>query len=272
MNPRFAEQKENLREVMRSIHLIMVESFGVRKIKVVPVGDEGSRLSIPIKITGISANGEPVSYFAKIIGSSDIMTEKTIQFMKNLYLHMETRTPLFGFTHSAEDMARYQFNTLTAICELGIPTAKPLGIFSLPGGLWLLVTEFLVFPKLVSVKMVSDHQLDGAFKNIYIMHSKGIFHGDIKPDNFMFNDKLYILDVGNFLEEAPNKEKRAYDLACLIASFLERSTTEKVVEIAIKYYPKRDLKRAITYFDLIMLRPDFRFDEVKKERLVALLV
>jgi tRNA A-37 threonylcarbamoyl transferase component Bud32 len=272
MSPRASEQKENLREVMRSIHLIMVENFGAREIKVIPVGDEGSRLSIPIKITGVGEDGEPARYFAKIIGSSDMMTEKTIQFMKNLYLHIESRTPLFGFTHSAEEMARYQFETMTRIGELGIPTAKPLGIFALPGGLWLLLTEFLEFPKLTAVKELSDEQLDEAVRSIHLLHANGIFHGDIKPENFLFKDRVFILDVGNFHEDAPVKEKRAYDLSCLMISFLEHFPPDKVLTITAKYYPKRDLKKATTYFELIKLRPDFHVDEDMVKGLTTLIV
>lgn len=272
MSPRAAEQKENLREVMRSVHLIMVENFGVRKIKVIPVGDEGSRLSIPIKITGVNVTGEPRRYFAKIIGSSDMMTEKTIQFMKNLYLHTESRTPLFGFTHSAEAMARYQYDTMTRIGDLGIPTAKPLGIFALPGGLWLLLTEYLEFPKLTTVKELSEEQLEEAVRSIHLLHENGIFHGDIKPENFLFKDKVFILDVGNFHEDAPIKEKKGYDLSCLMMSFLEHFPPEKVLTITAKYYSKRDLKKATTYFELIKLRPDFHVNEDMIKSLTALMV
>ncbi len=261
MSTRAAEQKENLREVMRSIHLIMVENFGVRKIKIIPVGDEGSRLSIPIKITGVGKDGAPSRHFAKIIGSSDTMTEKTIQFMKNMYLQINSRNPLFGFTHSAEAMVRYQFETMTRIGELGIPTAKPLGIFALPGGLWLLLTEFLEFPKLTTVKKLNDEQLDEAVRSIHLMHANGLFHGDIKPQNFLFKDRVFILDVGNFQEDAPVNEKRAYDLSCLMMSFLEHFPPEKIATVTAKYYPKRDLKKATTYFDLIKLRPDFHINE-----------
>jgi len=75
MNPVRDDQKEHFRDVLRSIHLIMVESFKLRQVKVTPLGSEGSRLSIPIKIDGVNRAGAPVRYFAKILGGSDIMTE-----------------------------------------------------------------------------------------------------------------------------------------------------------------------------------------------------
>ena len=68
------------------------------------------------------------------------------------------------------------------------------------------------------------------------MHDHDVFHGDIKPDNLMFGDKVYIVDVGNFMNEAPPSQKIAYDLASQIASFLEYRLAEKIVDIARKYY------------------------------------
>lgn len=271
MTPVREEQKDHFRDVLRSIHLIMVESYKVRKVKVVPLGTEGSRLSIPIKVEGVDEGGRPVRYFAKIVGSSDVMTEKTIQFFKNAYLQMEGWQPLFNFTRSAKELAKHQYDTMARIYDLGIPTAKPLGTFALPNGLWLFVSEFLEAAS-ASSKKVTEEQLDEAFGHLKLMHRNGIFHGDIKPDNFLFADRVYIMDVGYFLNEAPEKEKLAYDLACLMASFTEHATPEKVVELARGHYAARDLKRAAGYLELIDRRPDFKMTTDKKERLAKLLV
>ncbi|MCX6650844.1 MAG: hypothetical protein NT131_04205 [Methanomassiliicoccales archaeon] len=270
MTPVLEEQKDQFRDVLRSIHLIMVESFKMRKVKVVPLGTEGSRLSIPIKVEGVDLNGSPVRYFGKIVGGSDIMTEKTIQFFKNVYLQMEGWQPLFNFTRSARDLAKHQYDVMTRIYDLGIPTAKPLGTFALPGGLWLFVSEFLEAAS-ASSKKVTEAQLDEAFGHLRLMHRNGIFHGDIKPDNFLFADRVYIMDVGHFLDNAPDREKLAYDLACLAASFTEHASPEKVVELARDHYSARDLKRAAGYLELIDRRPDFKLTAEKKERLAKLM-
>lgn len=270
MSPISDERKEQYRDVLRSIHLIMVESFKLRQVKVSPLGSEGSRLSIPIKIEGTDSRGSRVRYFAKILGGSDIMTEKTIQFFKNVYLQMEGRPALFNFNRSAKDLAEHQFNTMSRIHGLGVPTAKPLGIFALPGGMWLFVTEFLDAASSPARK-VSEERLDEAFRYLRLMHREGIFHGDIKPENFLFADKVYIMDVGNFLRDAPEKDKLSYDLACVLASFLQFTTPEELVKLARKHYGSRDLKRAAGYLELIDRRPDFRMDPEKRKRLKELL-
>jgi serine/threonine-protein kinase RIO1 len=271
MSPVRDDQKDHFRDVLRSIHLIMVESFALRQVKVTPLGSEGSRLSIPVKVEGVNSNGAPVRYFAKILGGSDIMTEKTIQFFKNVYLQMEGRQPLFNFTRSAKDLANHQYDTMSRIHGLGIPTAKPLGTFALPGGLWLFVSEFLEVAAMAPKGKVSEAQLDEAFGHLRLMHKSGIFHGDIKPENFLFADRVYIMDVGHFIDDAPDKEKLSYDLACQIASFIEYTTPEKIVKLAKNHYSARDLKRAGSYLELIDRRPDFRLTTEKKEKLVSLL-
>ena len=270
MSPSRDDQKEHFRDVLRSIHLIMVESFKLRQVKVTPLGSEGSRLSIPIKIEGVDRTGSPVRYFAKILGGSDIMTEKTIQFFKNVYLQMEGRPALFNFNRSAKELATHQYEIMGQVYRLGIPTAKPLGTFALPGGMWLFVAEFLEAAS-SATKKVSDQQLDKAFEHLRLMHRNGIFHGDIKPENFLFADKVYIMDVGNFLRDSPDKEKLSYDLACIMASFLDLATPEKLVKLAKGHYAARDLKRAASYLELIDRRPDFRMAPEKMKRLKELL-
>ena len=270
MNPVRDDQKEHFRDVLRSIHLIMVESFKLRQVKVTPLGSEGSRLSIPIKIDGVNRAGAPVRYFAKILGGSDIMTEKTIQFFKNVYLQMEGRPPLFNFNRSAKELALHQYETMSQVYRLGIPTAKPLGTFALPGGMWLFVAEFLEAAS-SATKKVSEEQLDKAFEHLRLMHRNGIYHGDIKPENFLFADKVYIMDVGNYLKDAPDKEKLSYDLACIMASFLDLATPEKLVKLAKNHYSARDLKRAAGYLELIDRRPDFRLATKEKEKLASLM-
>jgi len=270
MSPVRDDQKEHYRDVLRSIHLIMVESFKLRQVKVIPLGSEGSRLSIPIKIEGVDRTGSPVRYFAKILGGSDIMTEKTIQFFKNVYLQMEGRPPLFNFNRSAKDLATHQFDIMSQVYRLGIPTAKPLGTFALPGGMWLFVAEFLEAAS-SATKKVSEAQLDQAFEHLRLMHRNEIFHGDIKPENFLFADKVYIMDVGNFLRDAPDKEKLSYDLACILASFLDLASPEKLVKLAKGHYGVRDMKRAAGYLELIDRRPDFKMTPEKRKRLMELL-
>ncbi len=263
--------REYFRDVVRVIHEIMARDFGLRGVSVRPLGSGGARLSIPVKITGIDKNGTAAKYFGKILGSTDIMTARTIQVAKNLYLQMNTRDPMFDFARSTGDMAQHQFRTMKAIHELGIPTARPYGCYQLNEGLWLLVNEYLDAKPVTEIGTMSLDQMEEVFGYLRLMHSNKIFHGDVKPDNVMVGDRLYILDVGRYLEEAPASQKQAYDLASQIASFLQFQPPQEIVRLARKYYSKEDLRSAAEYIELVQRRVDIKFDDETKNKLLRLM-
>ncbi|QLH74538.1 MAG: hypothetical protein HPY73_03105 [Methanomassiliicoccales archaeon] len=258
--------REFFRQVLESVHEIMRREYGFKEMMIKPLGAGGSRLSIPVKIQGVDRMGNEVKVFAKILGNSELMTARTIQLFKNIFLEMNGRAPMFDFNASAEKMARHQYELLRAIHGLGIPTARPLGYHKLKGNLWMLVEEFLDARPISDVSKITEDHLDTAFSYLAMMHKNGIFHGDIKPENIMFADRVYIMDVGNFLDEAPEEDKRAYDIACQIASFLQYAPPRKIVSLASRHFSRRDIQHAADFIELIQRRPDINFsDEVKLE-------
>lgn len=256
--------RQYFREVLRGIRRVMGEHYHLREVSIRPIGSGGSRLSIPVAIAGLDENGKKVQYFGKILGNSDLMTARVIQFLKNIQLEMYTREPIFAFARSAEDMARHQYKTLKAIHEIGIPTSNPYGYHTIDGVLWLLVTEFLNARAITSIRDLKPGHIDTVFGYLRKMHDRGIFHGDIKPDNIMIGEKVYILDVGHLLEGVSDTEKMAYDLACQIVCFLGYRPIEEIVAIARRHYSRKEIREAAEYLDLIQRRPDISLtDEVK---------
>jgi tRNA A-37 threonylcarbamoyl transferase component Bud32 len=247
------------REVLRDIRRVMAEHYDLRRTSVRPIRSDASRLSIPVKITGFTSKGVAAAYFGKILGSNDILSDRSMQFFKNLYLQMNAQDPIFGFTETAEDMARQQFESLDAIYKTGIPTARPFGYHLVSGGIWLLVAEYLDSRPVSEGSAVTHEQIDTLFGYLKRMHTKRIFHGDIKADNIMLGDKIYVLDAGVFRDDVREAKKRAYDLACLICSFPESSAPEATVGYARKYYSRQVISEAVEYLNLIQQRQDFHF-------------
>ncbi|HEY3421152.1 MAG TPA: hypothetical protein VGK23_11430 [Methanomassiliicoccales archaeon] len=268
---RHQTHREFFRDVLQDIHRIMMTEFHLTNVSVKPVGAEVARLSIPIKIEGTDKDGRRVRYFGKILGGTDNMTARAIQLVKNLYLHMNSMAPMFRITESPEELARHQYEMMNAISQLGIPTATPRGIYPLRAKLWLLVADFLDAKPIGDVPELTDEHLDTVFSYLRRMHDNGIYHGDIKPDNLMFGDEVYIVDVGNFMNEAPPSQKLAYDLASQITSFLEYRAASKIVEIARKYYPCEEMVAAAKYLDMIQRRPDIVLTNENKEELSRLM-
>jgi tRNA A-37 threonylcarbamoyl transferase component Bud32 len=255
------------RGVLRDIRRVMAEHYDLSRTSVRPIRSDGSHLSIPVKITGVNSSGEHLRYFGKIMGSNDILSDRSMQLFKNLYLHINAQDPLFGFTETAEDMARQQFESQQAIYKAGIPTSKPLGYHALNGGIWLFVAQFLDSPPASKSTEVTIEQIDTLFRFLKRLHSKGIFHGDIKPDNIMLGDKIFIIDAGVFRDDVEPAQKQAYDLACLICSFLDTHAVEGTVTNARKYYTKPEILAAAEYIDLIQQRQDFHFGNRQKSAL-----
>ena len=83
----------------------------------------------------------------------------------------------------------------------------------------------------------------------------------------MLGDKIYILDAGVFREDVNASKKQAYDLACLICSFINCPPVEGTVRNARRYYSRRNLLDVVEYIDLVQQRQDFHFNDQQKNTL-----
>jgi tRNA A-37 threonylcarbamoyl transferase component Bud32 len=266
-----ARQVEYFREVLRDIRRVMASEYGLHRVSIRPIGSDGSRLSMPVKILGTNSAGNRVRLFGKILGNNDAVSDRSMQFVKNLYLEISALDPIFDFTDTAEDMARQQFESLTAIYKSGIPTPKPFGYHRINEGTWLVVAEFLRAQPISQWKECTPDQIDTLFGYLRTLHDGGLFHGDLKPENIMLGDCIYILDTGVLREDVDTSKKQAYDLACLVGTCLERCRPEIVVSYARRYYTRQDLLEAMGYVDLVQQRQDFHFSTEQEDELKRLL-
>jgi tRNA A-37 threonylcarbamoyl transferase component Bud32 len=219
----------------------------------------------------VDKDGKPIKYFGKIVGITDLMTSRTIQFFKNVYLQLNDLEPIFKIADSPEEMVKNLFDMANAMDRLGIPTAKPLGCQAIDDHLWLIVTEFLDAKPMVQSDELNAAYMDTVFGYLKKMHTNGIFHGDLKPENVMIGDKIYIIDVGHFIETAPSAKKQAYDVASEMSCFVGYLQPEEIVRIARKHYSKNELRQCAEFLDLVQRRPDIYLSDENKEKLLRLL-
>jgi tRNA A-37 threonylcarbamoyl transferase component Bud32 len=197
-----------------------------------------------------------------------VFTYRSIQYLKNMYLQLHGKRPLFGIFETPHEMVHAQYQILKEIQRSWIPTAKPYGIHHVQGNVWLLITEYLTGKPLSSVEKLDSKQIDTVFSYLKKMHKKKIYHGDLKPDNIVIGRKIYILDVGYLRKDAPKEEKQAYDLACILCSFLRYQPAEQIVRIAKKYYSLKKLQAALQYLEFVQMRPDIHFNDEMKTQLI----
>ncbi len=198
-------------EVLDSVRKVMGQNYGLKDVSIRPIRTGGSRLSIPVRITGNGRDGRKARYFGKILGNSDITVAASIQFFKNVYLQMNAQDPIFEASRSAEDMAKDQYEALKAIHGLGIPTAHPFGYHRLEGNLWLVVADFLEAKPMAETGNVTPEQISIVFGYLKKMHRNGLFHGDLKPENIMVGEKIFMLDVGRFRHgDAPGAPRHSH--------------------------------------------------------------
>jgi len=259
-------------ETLRIVQKIMTTHFNMVSVSIRPVDVGISRLSMPLKITGKNKRGKRLQYFGKIMSNSDMLTDRSIQLLKNVYLQLHAQVPLFGIFETTEEMVHDHFERLQGIYRLGIPTARPYGYYWVKGPSWLLVTEFLDAKPISSFRTIEPTVVSTVFRYLRTMHRRRIFHGDLKPDNIMVDDDTtYILDIGHLRKDVPTRLKQAYDLACLLCSFLAFCPIEDILAVAQDYYNRRSLEAAADYIELVQMRPDIHFsDDTKKVLLKSL--
>jgi tRNA A-37 threonylcarbamoyl transferase component Bud32 len=265
------EHREYFRNVLLKIKGIMAKEYNIHGVSIRPIGSGGARLSIPIKIEGVDKDGTKVKYFGKIVGGTDLVTFRSIQFFKNVYLQMNDLEPIFKVSESPEEMVRNLHDMAIAIDRLGIPTARPLGCNRIDEDLWFIVSEFLNARPMLHGDELNVVYMDTVFGYLKKMHAHGIFHGDMKPENVMIGDKVYIIDVGHFIESAPSAKKQAYDVASEMACFIEYVPAEEIVRIARKHYSRSELRQVAAFLDLVQKRMDIYLTDENKEKLLRLL-
>jgi tRNA A-37 threonylcarbamoyl transferase component Bud32 len=256
--------------VLDRIRQVLENEHGMREVVIRPMGASAARLSIPIRIYYCRSDGSRDIAFGKLIGSTEPFLERSIQLAKNLYLQTGACVPIFGFAGTAREMAEHQFRTMGRIHQCGVPTARPLGCHDLGEGRYLLVTEFLR-GKAVDGHSADPRVVDQAFAHLSLMHQNGVFHGDIKPENILVGERVYIIDVGRFRDDVPEESRCAYDLASMMCSFLGPAGHQAVLDAAARHFSVGQLRMAADYLELVRRRPDMRCGAEDVARLAAAL-
>ena len=160
--------------------------YGLKKIKIKLAG--GSYwLSVPCVVSGFEKRTRAAKkYLAKIVSDRSVIKHRYMTMLRNLGVLAEGASLKFEEYADSMDMACFERENLTRLRNRGVRVPDVYGLYRLGGDDYMLVMEF------IEGRPLSDGDLDGkkigqAFGTIRAIHDSGMFHGDVKLDNFMFS-------------------------------------------------------------------------------------
>ena len=251
---------DNLNVLRRAqIKYIFKRKYGLKKIRIKLAG--GSYwLSIPCVVKGIDKKThEEKKYLAKIINDRSTLKHKYLAMMRNVGLMMEGRALKFDEHHSPLEMGEFERRCLIGMRERSVNAPEVYGLHHLEADDYMLVMEFIEGRPLSDMD-IDGEMLDDVLRALKSMHEGGVYHGDIKLDNFMYSrGKVYVFDCLKL--DAPGKHAAAFDLACLLCALAEKIPVGVILEHARRFFSARELKLASDMVDLALYKSDLELPE-----------
>lgn len=218
-------------------------------------------MSIPCIIEGIDAKTkEERKYMGKIINNRSALMHKYMTEFRNLGSIAE-RTDFFFEGHKdAKDLVEFERDNLVKLKEANVVTPEVYGLHKLNFDDYILVMEYIDGKPLSEVP-IDSVIIDQIFRTIKTMHDNGLFHGDIKLDNFLYSKgNIVVVDC---LKLNKNELERAqdFDLICAICALAQRAPVNTVLDHASKYFSDEELRRSAKLLGITLNKVDLNLNE-----------
>ena len=241
--------------------------YGLKKIKIKLAG--GSYwLSVPCVVSGFEKRTKsPKKYLAKIVSDRSVIKHRYMTMLRNLGVLAEGAGLKFVEYADSMDMACFERDNLTRLRKHGVRVPDVYGLYRLGGDDYMLVMEF------IEGRPLSDGDLDRAkvdkvFGTIRAIHDSGMFHGDIKLDNFMLSGGQVVVFDSLRIDPIEMRQALEFDLACAICALAQKAAVVTVIEQARKYYSDKEITGAGSLLDIALSKidldlPDNKIKELK---------
>lgn len=226
-------------------------------------------MSIPCIIEGVERKTkQPGKYLGKIINDRSAIKHRYMTIMRRLGV-MAGGTHLDFMDHAdAEDMVDFERDRMALLKRKGIDVPEVYGVHRLNHDDYILVMEFIEGLPLSKVE-IDEAIADQVFATLKVMHETGVFHGDVKLDNFLYRDgRIYVVDS---LKINPAEPQRAheFDLVCAVLALSQRLPVDMVMEYALKYHPKEEMAGAAELLGVALNKVDLevppeKVDEIRR--------
>jgi tRNA A-37 threonylcarbamoyl transferase component Bud32 len=239
---------------------VFKKKYGLKKIRIKLAG--GSYwLSIPCVVKGIDKKThEEKKYLAKIMNERSALKHNYMTLMRNMGVLAGGVDLRFDGYHCGLEMGEYEQHCLERLRESGVNAPEVYGFHRLGGDDYMLVMQFIEGRPLSHVD-IDGPILDQLFHMLKTMREHGIFHGDVKLDNFIVSvDKVYVFDCLK-IDRSNAGSAAALDLACLLCALIDKVQAGVLMAHAREYFSSAELKRARGMLDMALYKSDLELSE-----------
>lgn len=226
-------------------------------------------MSIPCIIEGRhSKTKNTVRYMAKIINDRSALKHRYMTILRNMGVLAEGIDMTFDGHDDAHDMIQFERNSLMLLKNRQVNVPEVYGIHRLNHEDYVLVMQYIDGKPLSKVEL-TEAVIDQIFALLKMMHDTGVFHGDIKLDNFLMSDgKLFVVDCLKIDREELWKAQD-FDLICAICALAQRVPVSVIMENAGRYHSAEELKRAGKLLGITLNKVDLDLSEERVKEIQA---
>jgi tRNA A-37 threonylcarbamoyl transferase component Bud32 len=220
------------------------DQLGLTVLEIQPVGLEASGGSTPLRlhIEGSEEVAADDYVFAKLYANGHVRADRWYKIW---------RTILYGGLEdedrhvSVRRLVEYEDYMLRLFADVGIPSAKPLGIVEItPEREYLLVTEFFAGSVELGKAEIDDGIIDQGLAIVRKLWDAGLAHRDIKPANLLVREGELLLIDDAFSQVRPSPWRQAVDLGNMLLVLAVRSDAERVYQRALTYFSPDEISEA----------------------------
>ena len=244
------------------IGYLFKRKYGLKKIRIRLAGGN-YWMSIPCVVEGVDRKAKVQrKYMGKIINDRSALKHRYMTILRRLGVLTEGASLEFMDHEDAQDMVEFERNWMILLKNRGISVPEVYGIHRLNHDDYILVMQFIEGTPLSKVAL-DEAIVDQIFDVLRVMHETGIFHGDVKLDNFLFaNGKIYVVDSLKINHNDPLRAHE-FDLICAICALAQKLPVRMIIEAAARHHPREELEHAGEMLGLALYKVDLELPEEK---------
>ncbi len=213
-------------------------------------------MSIPCIVEGTDlATGEQKRFMGKIINDRSALKHKYMTRFRNIGVIAEGAEFVFDGHSDALDMVVYERDSLRKLKKQCVAVPDVYGLHKLNFEDYMLVMEYIDGEPLSRIT-IDDQVIDQVFLTLKVMHDNGVFHGDIKLDNFLFSHgRIVVVDCLK-VDKNDLHAAQDFDLICAICALAQKAPIHTILPYVEKYHTPEEMQRSVQLIGIALNKVD----------------